>query len=76
MEAYWGVVAPAATSTAIIGKLHEAIERTLKPPEILARLEEMQFQPVGSTPAEFDAFVQREVSRWLGVVKATGLKVD
>jgi tripartite-type tricarboxylate transporter receptor subunit TctC len=40
------------------------------------RLDEMQFQAVGSTPAQFDEFVQREVTRWIGVAKATGIKVD
>jgi len=36
----------------------------------------MQFQTVGSTPAQFDAFVRAEVSRWLNVVKVTGVKAD
>jgi len=76
VEAFWGLVAPAGTSAAIVGKLQEAIERSLKTPEMRARLDEMQFQLVGSTPARFDEFVQREVTRWIGVVKATGIKVD
>ncbi|HWP86482.1 MAG TPA: tripartite tricarboxylate transporter substrate-binding protein, partial [Burkholderiales bacterium] len=76
VEAFWGVVAPAGTNAAIVGKLQEAIERSLKTPEMRTRLDEMQFQAVGSTPAQFDEFVQREVTRWIGVAKATGIKVD
>ena len=76
VEAFWGLVAPAGTSAAIVGKLQEAIERSLKTPEMRARLDEMQFQLVGSTPALFDEFVQREVTRWIGVVKATGINAD
>ena len=76
VEAFWGLVAPAGTSAAIVGKLQEAIERSLKTPEMRARLDEMQFQLVGSTPARFDEFVQREVTRWIGVVKATGINAD
>ena len=76
VEAFWGLVAPAGTSAAIVGKLQEAIERSLKTPEMRARLDEMQFQLVGSTPAQFDEFVQREVTRWIGVVKATGINAD
>jgi tripartite-type tricarboxylate transporter receptor subunit TctC len=76
VEAFWGVVAPAGTNAAIVGKLQEAIERSLKTPEMRTRLDEMQFQAVGSTPTQFDEFVQREVTRWIGVAKATSIKVD
>ncbi len=76
MDSFWGIVAPAGTNAAIVKTLHEAIERVLKQPDSRTRIEEMQFQPVGNTPAQFDDFVEREVSRWLGVVKATGAKVD
>jgi len=76
VEAFWGVVAPAGTNAAIVGKLQEAIERSLKTPEMRTRLDEMQFQAVGSTPAQFDEFVQREVTRWIGVAKATSIKID
>jgi tripartite-type tricarboxylate transporter receptor subunit TctC len=76
VESFWGLIAPAGTSAAIVAKLQESIDRALKSAEMRARLEEMQFQPVGSTPAQFDEFVQREVTRWIGVVKATGIKVD
>jgi tripartite-type tricarboxylate transporter receptor subunit TctC len=70
------LLAPAGTPAAIVTKLQEAIDRSLKSPEMRTRLDEMQFQAVGSTPAQFDEFVQREVTRWVGVVKATGIKVD
>jgi tripartite-type tricarboxylate transporter receptor subunit TctC len=76
VEAFWGVVAPAGTPAGGVKKFQEAIDRSLKSPEMRARLDEMQFQAVGSTPAQFDEFVQREVTRWIGVVKATGIKVD
>lgn len=76
VDAFWGLLAPAGTNAAIVGKLQEAIDRSLKSPDMRTRLAEMQFQAVGSTPAQFDDFVQREVTRWVGVVKATGIKAD
>lgn len=76
VEAFWGVLAPAGTPAGIVSKLQEAIALSLKSPENRARLDDMQFQAVGSTPAQFEKFAQREVSRWIGVVKATGVKVD
>ena len=76
VEAFWGAVAPAGTSAAIVSRLHESIERALKYPDIRARLDEMQFQPVGSPPAQFETFVQSEVTRWVSVVRAAGVKVE
>ena len=76
VESFWGLLVPAGTHAGIVNKLQEAIGRTLKTPDIRTRLDDMQFQAVGSTPAQFEEFVQSEVKRWIGVVKATGAKVD
>jgi tripartite-type tricarboxylate transporter receptor subunit TctC len=76
VEAFWGVAAPAGTSTSIVNRLQEGMARVLSAPDTRARLEDMQFQGVGSTPAQFESFVQSEVKRWVSVVKATGVKVE
>jgi tripartite-type tricarboxylate transporter receptor subunit TctC len=76
VESFWGVVAPAGIQPAIAARLQQAIERALRYPEIGSRLDDLQFQPVGNSPAEFEAFVQSEVKRWIGVVKATGVKAE
>ncbi len=76
VEAFWGLLAPAGTPAVIVNKLQESIDRALKTADMRARLDEMQFQAVGNTPAQFDEFVQREMTRWVGVVKAAGIKVE
>ena len=76
VDAYWGLVAPAGTAATIVNKLQEGIARVLATPDMRTRLEDMQFQPVGSAPSQFESFVQGEVKRWVGVVKATGVKVE
>ena len=76
VESFWGVVAPAATPATSISRLQAAIAQALAYDDVRGRLTALQFQPVGSTPAAFEAFVQSEVKRWIGVVKATGVKVD
>lgn len=76
VEAFWGLIAPAGMPAASVNRLQEAIARALGTPEVRARLDDMQFQAVGSTPAQFEEFIQSEVKRWIGVVKAAGIKVD
>ena len=76
VDAYWGIVAPAGTGSAIVGRLQESIAAALKHADQRTRLDEGQFYAVGSSPAQFEAFVQSEVARWPAVVKAAGVKVD
>ncbi|MDB5809689.1 MAG: Tricarboxylate transport protein TctC [Betaproteobacteria bacterium] len=76
VDAFWGLLAPAGTNPAIVNKLQEAVERTLKIPEMRTRLDDMQFQPMGNPPAQFEEFVQREVTRWISVAKAADIKLE
>jgi tripartite-type tricarboxylate transporter receptor subunit TctC len=32
--------------------------------------------PIGSTPAEFDAYLRSEIAKWTRVVKEAGIKAD
>jgi hypothetical protein len=33
-------------------------------------------QPLGTTPAEFGAFLSSEMKRWAAVVKSSGMRVE
>jgi tripartite-type tricarboxylate transporter receptor subunit TctC len=77
-EAYeWnGVLLPAGTPDAISQQLHQAIAEVLKEPEVQQRLSDLGAQPVGSTPAEFSAFLKKEDAKWGEVVKKGNIKLD
>ncbi len=70
----FGMFVPAGTPRPIIDKLHDAIVKTLKMPEVKKRLAEQGADPVGSTPEEYEAFVRSEIAKWLKVVKEAGIK--
>lgn len=71
-----GFFAPAGTSPDVVGKLNDAINRTLKDKDVREKLESLTLEPVGGTPREFADYVRTEVSKWGAVVKQTGAKVD
>ena len=77
-EAYeWnGMFLPAGTPEPIAAKLREAVQEVMKEDEIKQRLADMGAQPVGSTPAEFAAFLKKEDAKWGGVVKKGNIKLD
>jgi tripartite-type tricarboxylate transporter receptor subunit TctC len=71
-----GVVVPAGTPGAIVGRLHQEIVKVLEHPEVKERLAANGARPVGSTPAEFEAFIRREMSTWSKVIRSAGIRIE
>lgn len=72
--AWFGLVAPTGTPTAIIKRLHADTVLALKDPGVLDRLEKLGFEPVGSSPAEFATFVKSQAETLGQVIKGAGIK--
>jgi tripartite-type tricarboxylate transporter receptor subunit TctC len=75
-DAWSGLFAPRGTPKAVVDRLAAETRRILALPEVRERLAGLGAEPVGSTPAEFAAHVQREIAKWAQVVKASGAKAD
>jgi len=73
---WYGFYAPAGTSPDIVKRLHEESRRALHSPDIKEKLVKAGNEPVGTPPAEFQAFVRSEVEKWGKVIRAAGLKID
>jgi len=71
--AYW---APKGTPADIVEKLAASAAQALKNPEVIAKYEAMGAEPVGSSPAEFAAYVESEAKKWSDIVKRSGAKLD
>jgi tripartite-type tricarboxylate transporter receptor subunit TctC len=59
---------PAKTPTAIVGRIQQEVVKALAAPDVRARLAAMAYEPVGSTPAAFDAFVKAEIKKFTKVI--------
>ena len=75
-DAWSGLFAPRGTPRPVIDRLANETRRILALPDVRERLAGLGAEPVGSTPAEFTAHVQREIVKWAQVVKASGAKAD
>ena len=71
---FTGVLAPAGTSTAIVAKLHDAINAALSHPETRTVLENLGSSIRPGTIEEFGAFLAAERRRWEEVVVLAGIK--
>jgi tripartite-type tricarboxylate transporter receptor subunit TctC len=71
-----GIVAPKATPSPIVAKLHQEITAVLKDPAVKARFEGLGLDIVGSSPQEFAALIDRESARWKEVATKANIKLD
>jgi tripartite-type tricarboxylate transporter receptor subunit TctC len=72
---WFGIVAPAGTPANVIARLNDAFVAELKEPATVERIRALGSEPMPQTPAEFAAYIQREIDKWTKVVKTAGGRV-
>ena len=76
MRGWAGIVAPTGTPPQIIERLHREIARIVHSPELTEYLLANGQRPVGSTPAQFAAFIATEKTKWARYVRLAGVGRD
>lgn len=76
LNAWFGLVAPAATPDAVIGKLNTAFVQAVRDPGVVQQIVDQGAEAVTSTPAEFAAFIASETERLAKIVKSVGVKAE
>ncbi len=72
--AWWGMVAPAGTPSAIIAQLNDELVKALKAPDVAEKLAAQGMDVLGSKPEVLQSFLLGEISRWAKVVKENRIK--
>jgi tripartite-type tricarboxylate transporter receptor subunit TctC len=75
-DVWYGLLAPAKTPRAIIGKLNAEINKSLKNPTVIQRFAAAGLDTVGGTPEAFEKLIKNEIPKWRKVVVAANLKVE
>jgi tripartite-type tricarboxylate transporter receptor subunit TctC len=75
-DTWFGLVGPANLPADVVKKIYDAITQTLKDPDTLKKLDENGAVPIGNTPAEFKAQIQREVAKWKRVVDQKKISLE
>ena len=73
---FTGVVAPAGTPSAIVGKLNGAIDQVLAEPAVRAALERLGAEIRPGSPQDFAAFLAREKDKWDAVVRQANITMN
>lgn len=76
LTSWFGVVMPAKTPREIVLRVGEEIEKAVKSPELIDRLDKSGGVAAYLGPADFEALMRREVPVWKRVVQQAGIKVQ
>jgi len=75
-DVWYGMLFPAGTPRAIVGKVNAEINRVLKSAALTQRFAAVGLEPAGNTPEEFARMIRSEIVKWRKVVKSAKIKVE
>jgi tripartite-type tricarboxylate transporter receptor subunit TctC len=73
---WWGILAPAGTPAAIVGRLHKEIGIVQNSADVQKQLAAEGAEVARMSSAEFGAFLANEMEKWGRVVKEGGIKAQ
>jgi tripartite-type tricarboxylate transporter receptor subunit TctC len=73
---WFGLMAPAGTSPAIVDKLHRETVAFLANRDVRKKLEDLGLDIVGNSPTEFAALIAREIPQWGKMIKQAGIRLS
>ncbi len=73
---WFGVIVPAGTPPAVVNYLNAQMQRAKKQPEVAQRLAKAGVESEDMSPAEFEAFIRKEIHHWAKVVKESGSAIE
>ncbi len=73
---WYGMLVPTGTPGGIISRLHAESVKLLKSPDVKGRLDATGFEPIGTAPEQFGAYIRSEIEKWAKVVKNAGVRVE
>lgn len=71
-----GLMAPRGTPKDIVTFLNKNINQVINRPDVKAAWLKQGAVPMVKTPAEFDAYLRKDIEKWAHVVKISGAKIQ
>ena len=72
----YGIFLPAGAPTVLVERLHDAVDATIRSPEVARRFAELGADPQFGSPAEFAAYVAADLAKWSRLAQEAGLKAE
>jgi tripartite-type tricarboxylate transporter receptor subunit TctC len=72
---YGALVAPAKTPAAIVARLNQAAVKAMRLPGVQRKLEDMGFEVIANTPAEFTVALKAGIGKYDALAKAANIRL-
>lgn len=76
LQGWNGIMAPARTPPAVVGKLNAELNVIMKQPDLVQKMNGLGFELVGGPPADFGRIIRSDAERLTPVIRKIGLKID
>jgi len=72
----YGIFLPPGTPQVLVGKLHDAIDATIRSPEISKKFIDLGADPQFGSPPEFAKYVADDLAKWAKLARDANLKIE
>jgi len=73
---WFGLVAPAATSSDILKKIHADAVQIINTRDMHSRMDNLGATPVANTPEQFRAQIRDDLAKWARIIRLSGARAD
>ncbi len=74
--AWVGLVVPAGTPPDVVQKLSRELTAILKSPDVEKKIDDLGARTFLSTPDAFGALIKSEVTKFAGIIRSAGVKLE
>ena len=76
IQGWFALLAPAKTSPELVREYNAALNAVVSEPAFTSRLSEVGAETMTGTPAMANAYIDKEISRWRGVIRSANISLD
>jgi tripartite-type tricarboxylate transporter receptor subunit TctC len=76
VRSWFGMLAPASTPQGIVDRLSGEVKRAAAEPKFVATLAPLGMQIIASSPADMQAAMKADSSKWGELIAATGMTIS
>ena len=76
LTGWQGLWAPAGTPAAVIQRVNAAMVKVIQSPEMQKRIQDLGYEPLGSSPKEMADRIRSELAQWTLLLKQTNITLE
>ena len=76
MTLWFGMMAPAGTPEAVVGRLNRELAEILKTGEVIEQMEKQGYSPAADLPSQMNAQIRADLEKWKVASRQAGIKPE